>query len=74
MRKGEVRCDAGGAGFRFEKVKPKKANRGRLASLRRTLKRDTESEKRRFYAIAKDHGMLTGKSARDAMFEALSEL
>ena len=57
-----------------EKVEPKTANRGRLASLGRTLKRDQESEKRRFYAIAKDHGMQTGKGARDAMFEALSEL
>ncbi len=55
------------------RAEPKTANRGRLASLGRTLKRDQESEKRRFYAIAKDHGLVTGKSARDAMFEALSQ-
>lgn len=53
---------------------PQTANRARLASLERTLKRDIESEKRRFCAIAKDHGMITGKTARAAMFEALSEL
>ena len=55
-------------------AEPKTANRARLASLGRTLKRDQESEKHRFYAIAKDHGLPTGKTARDAMFEALSEL
>ena len=36
-----------------------------------TLKRDTESEKRRFYVIARDHGMIT--KDRKAMFAALSE-
>ena len=55
-------------------AEPKTANRARLASLGRTLKRDQESEKRRFYAIAKDHGLPTGKGARDALFAALSEL
>ena len=55
-------------------AEPKTANRARLASLGRTLKRDQESEKRRFYVIARDHGMQTGKSARTAMFAALSEL
>ena len=56
------------------KAEPKTANRARLASLGRTLKRDQESEKRRFYAIARDHGLPTGKGARDALFAALSEL
>ena len=55
-------------------AEPKTANRARLAGLGRSLKRDAESEKRRFYVIARDHGMQTGRSARDAMFEALSEL
>ena len=57
-----------------EKAEPKTASRARLSSLGRTLKRDQESEKRRFYAIAKDHGMPTGKTARAAIFAALSEL
>ena len=45
----------------------------RLASLGRTLKRESESEKRRFYAIAGEHGLPTDKSAKGAIFEALSE-
>ena len=52
-------------------AEPKTASRARLAGLGRTLKRDNESEKRRFYAIAKDHGMIT--KDRKAMFAALSE-
>ena len=50
---------------------PKTANRARLSSLGRTLKRDNESEKRRFYVIARDHGMIT--KDRKAMFAALSQ-
>ena len=50
---------------------PKTASRARLAGLGRALKRDAESEKRRFYVIARDHGMPT--SQRKAMFAALSE-
>lgn len=54
---------------------PRKApSRAALASLGRSLKRDTESEKRRFYAIAKKAGMPTGNGARSALFAALSEL
>ena len=52
-------------------AEPKTASRARLASLGRTLKRDAESEKRRFYVIARDHGMIT--KDRKAMFAALSE-
>ena len=52
-------------------TEPKTASRARLASLGRTLKRDAESEKRRFYVIARDHGMIT--KDRKAMFAALSE-
>ena len=52
-------------------AEPKTASRARLASLGRTLKRDNESEKRRFYVIARDHGMITRD--RKAMFAALSE-
>ena len=55
-------------------AEPLTASRARLASLGRMLKRDQESGKRRFYVIARDHGMRTGKSAKDAMFAALSEL
>ena len=50
---------------------PKTTSRARLASLGRTLKRDAESEKRRFYVIARDHGMIT--KDRKAMFAALSQ-
>lgn len=52
-------------------AEPKTASRARLASLGRTLKRDAESEKRRFYVIARDHGMIT--KDRKAMFAALSQ-
>ena len=55
-------------------AEPKTASRARLSSLGRTLKRDAESEKRRFYAIAKDHGLPTGRTVKTAIFEALSEL
>ena len=52
-------------------AEPKTASRARLSSLGRALKRDTESEKRRFYVIARDHGMIT--KDRKAMFAALSQ-
>lgn len=56
------------------KATRKAPSRAALASLGRSLKRDTESEKRRFYAIAKKQGMPTGQNAKSAMFVALSEL
>ena len=45
-----------------------------LRSLGRSLRSECENEKRRFYAIARDHGLPTGAHAADAMRAALSEL
>ena len=45
-----------------------------LRSLGRSLRTERESEMRRFYAIAREHGLPTGSHAADAIRAALSEL
>lgn len=52
----------------------RRASKGALRSLGRELRSETENEKRRFYAIAKEHGLPTGTNAADAIRAALSEL
>ena len=52
----------------------RRASKGALRSLGRELRSECEHEKRRFYAIAQQHGFPTGPSAAPAMRAALSEM
>lgn len=52
----------------------RRASKGALRSLGRELRSETENEKRRFYAIAKEHGLPTGSNAGDAIRAALSQM